>query len=457
MIRIIEGNDAQAIIELFQSGSGVSSCVPQRPGESASEDEDLERSVGRILQTVKTRGDYGLLDTAFELGDISRERFDKYATVIESNRSSDTGLNPFRLQAATIESALALLSPATRSIIDLAGQRIYNFGTAVLKGIQPIMVDCGEFTTGLNYRPVERVGCYVPSGRYPLPSTALMTAMTAKVAGVKEIVLISPRLQKEIVYAGTISGVSEFYEFGGAQGVAALTYGTETIRPVDMIVGPGNAYVTEAKRQVQGKVGIDMLAGPSEICVIADDGADPEWLSLDLLSQAEHDPESRAYLITTSLTLAEKVAGYVVRKVKELSLPEFLKKSLNNSAIFVLGSIADCCRLSDLIAPEHLLLSVASPDDLEPSLTNYGALFKGYGCTVAFGDYMAGPNHTLPTNRAARFQGCLSPSTFLRPQSWINVSKQAPGLSGETAAFASIEGLTAHGAAASIRTGLKVS
>ncbi|MBX9671343.1 MAG: histidinol dehydrogenase [Candidatus Obscuribacterales bacterium] len=455
MIRIIEGNDAKEMIELFRTGRTFFDCG-EGLAEAPSKADELSRSVARILGAVKARGDEGLLDIASKLGDISKDRFEKYSCIIEDNKASDTKTNPFRREDATAQSASAQLSANSRSIIELAGQRIFNFGKAVVDGISTVTIDCGEFTTGLSFRPVERVGCYVPSGRYPLPSTALMTAMTAKVAGVKEIVLISPRLEKEIIFAGTISGVSEFYEIGGAQGIAALAYGTETIRPVDMIVGPGNAYVTEAKRQVQGEVGIDMLAGPSEICVIADDGADPEWLSLDLLSQAEHDPESRAYLITTSLSIAEKVVENVARKVEELSLPEFLEESLKNSAIFVLDTLVDCCNLSDLIAPEHLLLSVSNPEILESSLTNYGALFKGYGCTVAFGDYMAGPNHTLPTNRAARFQGCLSPLTFLRPQSWINVSKQAPGLASETAAFASIEGLTAHGAAASIRAGLKV-
>jgi len=390
----------------------------------------IENAVRDIIATVRRDGDAGVQNIARQLGDAS----------------------PFRLSEDAIEKALSETDSATRNTLEIAAGRIRNFGKAIVDSITPVTVDCGEFQTGIDFRPVRRVACYVPAGRYPLPSTALMTAVTARVAGVDEVVIVSPQLKNEIVAAGTMAGVTEFYQIGGAQAVAAMTFGTETIEAVDMIVGPGNAYVTEAKRQLQGTVGIDMLAGPSEICVIADHTANPEWLSLDLLSQAEHDPDARAYLLTDSLTVANRVAELVERDVQKLKLPAFLKESLGASAVIVLNDINDCVDAANKIAPEHLLLAVDSPELLKSKLTSYGALFMGHGCTVAFGDYMAGPNHTLPTNRSARFQGCLSPLTFLRPQSWIKVATTARNLANETADFANIEGLTAHAAAASART-----
>ena len=390
----------------------------------------IENSVRDIISAVRRKGDAGVFEIASKLGDAA----------------------PFRLSAEAIKTAVAETNSATKNTLEIAAGRIRNFGKAIVDSVSPVSVDCGDFQTGVDYRPVRRVACYVPAGRYPLPSTALMTAVTARVAGVDQVVIVSPQLKKEIIVAGTMAGVTEFYQIGGAQAVAAMTFGTETIEAVDMIVGPGNAYVTEAKRQLQGTVGIDMLAGPSEICVIADDTANPEWLSLDLLSQAEHDPDARSYLLTTSKIIAEKVAELIQKDVKKLNLPDFLKESLGASAILVLNSIEDCINAANQIAPEHLLLAVEKPDEIKPKLTSYGALFMGHGCTVAFGDYMAGPNHTLPTNRSAKFQGCLSPLTFLRPQSWIRVATTAQTLANETADFANIEGLTAHAAAASART-----
>ncbi|MBX3135308.1 histidinol dehydrogenase [Candidatus Obscuribacterales bacterium] len=390
----------------------------------------IESAVRDIIATVRRDGDAGVQHIARQLGDAA----------------------PFRLSADAIEKALCETDSATKNILQIAAGRIRNFGKAIVDSVTPVTLDCGEFQTGIDYRPVRRVACYVPAGRYPLPSTALMTAVTARVAGVDEVVIVSPQLKTEIVAAGTMAGVTEFYQIGGAQAVAAMTFGTETIDAVDMIVGPGNAYVTEAKRQLQGTVGIDMLAGPSEICIIADDTANPEWLSLDLLSQAEHDPDARAYLLTDSLAIANEVAELVERDVKKLKLPAFLKESLGASAVIVLNDIDDCIDAANKIAPEHLLLAVDNPELLKSKLTSYGALFMGHGCTVAFGDYMAGPNHTLPTNRSAKFQGCLSPLTFLRPQSWIKVATTARNLANETADFANIEGLTAHAAAASART-----
>jgi len=396
-----------------------------------SNEKSLEESVRDILEFVRNSGDKGVRELAARFGDDCAPEL--------------------RLDKQERDRLISQVSEADKATIEIAYRRIKTFATAVVDGIKSSVVDCGEFQTGLDYRPVERVACYVPAGRYPLPSTALMTAATAQVAGVPEICIFCPKFEPEIVFAGTLAGVTEFYTVGGAQAVAAAAFGTESIAPVNMVVGPGNAYVTEAKRQVNGVVGIDMLAGPSEICVVADGGIEASLVALDLLSQAEHDPDARAYLLTDSEKLAGDVQSAVDRKIGELDIPEFIRESIKESAIVILDSLNACCELANLIAPEHLLLLVEDVDNCRAKLTNYGALFMGYGCTVAFGDYMAGPNHTLPTNRAARFQGCLSPLTFMRSQSWIRVKSKAPQLAAQTEDFARIEGLTAHAAAARSR------
>jgi histidinol dehydrogenase len=280
-----------------------------------------------------------------------------------------------------------------------------------------------------------------------------MTVTTAKVAGVPEIILVSPRLCDEVIVAGHLAGATAFYQLGGAQAIAALALGTETIQSVDVIAGPGNAYVTEAKRQLQGTVGIDMLAGPSEVGIIADAQANPRWVAMDLLAQAEHDPMARAYLMTDSMVLAEAVQQAMVSLMDEITLPGFLAESIHESAILVLDSLEQCAEVANQMAPEHLQLNIADPPCLRPLLLNYGALFVGYRATVPFGDYMAGPNHTLPTGRTARFCGGLTPLTFLRPQSWIEVpAGGGKRLARETADFAALEGLHGHAAAAKFRT-----
>lgn len=396
-----------------------------------SNEKSIEESVKAILELVRNSGDRGVRELAAKFG--------------------DTFSPDLKLSDQERERLISQVSDANRRTIEIAYKRIGAFAQSVVDGIKPSVVDCGDFQTGLDYRPVQRVACYVPAGRYPLPSTALMTAVTAQVAGVAEVCILCPKFEPEIVYAGTLAGVSEFYTVGGAQAVAAAAFGTESIASVNMIVGPGNAYVTEAKRQVNGIVGIDMLAGPSEICVIADNGIDASLVALDLLSQAEHDPDARAYLLTDSEKLAQKVQAEVDKQINSLDIPEFIRDSIKESAIVVLDSLKACCELANLIAPEHLLLLLEDVEKYQPLLTNHGALFMGYGCTVAFGDYMAGPNHTLPTNRAARFQGCLSPLTFMRSQSWIRVATRAPELAAQTEDFARIEGLKAHAAAARSR------
>lgn len=404
--------------------------VPMRDEENESV---IEERVKEIICSVRKEKDIALSAWALKLKD----------RVVEN----------WLLDANSIDEACKRLPQESKNIIDTAAKRIKDYATAVMGVIKPVTVDNGTFQTGMDFKPVSRVACYVPSGRYPLPSTALMTAMTARVAGVKEICILTPSVCDEIVYAATVCGVKEIYQLGGAQAAAAVAFGTESVKRADMLVGPGNAYLTEAKRQLQGQIGIDMLAGPSEIAIIADSGANPEWLALDLLSQAEHDPGARAYLFTDSTDIAEATAKEIAKKLDRLELPDFVRDSIKYNAIVVLPNLAKCVDKVNELAPEHLQLQVLDPECLKPDLLNYGALFMGYYASVPHGDYMAGPNHTLPTGGAARYSGALNPLLFLRAQSWMKSSEKACHLGEETAQFARLEGLIAHAAAAECRIG----
>lgn len=357
------------------------------------------------------------------------------------------------LTRSEISDACSRLSKDRKDTIDFAARNIRRFAEATVAAIKDVSIDYGEYTAGMRLVPVSSVACYVPGGRYPLPSTALMTTIPATVARVDDIFIAGPALTDEVIYAGTAGGATRFFQLGGAQAIAALAFGTESIPKVDMVVGPGNAYVAEAKRQLIGTVGIDMLAGPSEIALIADDSAEVDLLVRDLLSQAEHDPDAICFLFTTSQRVASEIGPALEKRLEDATsrLPKFIRQSVNNITVRRCESLADCAAASNAVAPEHLLLHVVDPDSLLPKLTNYGALFIGRNTTVAYGDYCAGPNHTLPTGGTARFASGLSPLTFLRTQTWVKAAKPAPALSEFTRRFAEIEGLLAHADAAAVR------
>jgi histidinol dehydrogenase len=397
----------------------------------STENRTIEQAVVKIIEQVKTNGDLAIRELGERFGD----------TVPES----------FLLSPDEIQAALNRISPDTKQLLQTAAENIRIFAEAVIQAAKPVNLNRGTFHVGLDWKPVERVACYVPGGRYPLPSTALMTAITAQVAGVPNICIVSPSFCDEVIVAGMLAGVTQFYRMGGAQAVAALAYGTESIEPVDMLVGPGNAYVTEAKKQLLGVIGIDMLAGPSEVAIIADVEANPQWVALDLLAQAEHDPLARAYLLTDSEFLAQAVCKALQHILsQENDLPDYLKQP-DWGAVFVLPTLDECIEAVNQIAPEHLELLVHDPETYKPKLKHYGALFMGYHTPVPYGDYMAGPNHTLPTGRTARFGGCLSPMIFLRPQSWIHANETSLNLAQDAAQFARLEGLRAHALSAAAR------
>jgi histidinol dehydrogenase len=360
---------------------------------------------------------------------------------------------PRELTPDEIKSACNRLTADRKEVIDFAAANIRKFADAIMQTTKQVEVAFDGYSAGMRFAPVERAACYVPGGRYPLPSTALMTTITALVAGVREIYVMGPALTDEVIYAGTIGGATRFFQIGGAQAVAAAAFGTASIPRADIIAGPGNAYVAEAKRQLIGTVGIDMLAGPSEIAVVGDGTADPELLIADLLSQAEHDPDAKCYLLVTTETVAQQVKERLPQRVQERreQLPDFIDESVSKIDIETYANVEQCAHRSNEIAPEHLLLHLQNAKAQSDLFTNYGALFIGANSTVPYGDYCAGPNHTLPTGGTARFSGGLTPLTFLRTQTWLDVPKPCAQLSDFTARFAEIEGLHAHAKAARLR------
>jgi histidinol dehydrogenase len=320
------------------------------------------------------------------------------------------------------------------------------------------MTDACGSRMGQEVRPLDRVGIYVPGGRAAYPSTVLMTAVPARVAGVREIVLVSPpspdgSVNPAVLAAARIAGVTEAFCVGGAQAVAALAYGTETIRRVDKIVGPGNIYVALAKSRVFGDVGIDMLAGPSEVVVIADADADPAFVAADLLAQAEHDPMARSVLLTPSAALLDAVEQETVRQLAALPRREIAASALDaNGALVLTGSLAEAVDVANRLAPEHLELAVAEPEALLPRVRSAGAVFLGRHTPEVVGDYVAGPNHVLPTGGTARFASALSTEDFVKRLSVIQYSTRGlveawPHL----AELSRVEGLQAHGEAARVR------
>jgi histidinol dehydrogenase len=395
-----------------------------------SADSEVSKTVDEIIQRVRRDGDKALHELGEKFGD----------ELLEMPLTSDK-----------VNDAIDAVDPEIKKILIRSAERIEKLGEEITKQMKPVKVRYDEFEVGINFKPVDRVGCYVPSGLYPLPSTALMTTITAGVAGVREIAVFSPKFTNEIIFAASLSGATEFYQVGGAQAVAAAAFGTDSIKRTDMFVGPGNRFVAEAKRQLHGIVGIDMLAGPSEVVIIADKNADPNWVALDLLSQAEHGPDSRAILITDDAALAKSVAAEIEKLIKKGLAPDYIQKSLDHSAILILPSLAECADAANQLSPEHLELQMKNPSEIRTLCTSFGAMFVGYEATVPFGDYMSGANHTLPTMRAARFSGTLTPITFLRPQSWLDIPNSAKGLATDTASFAKLEGLTLHAAAADAR------
>lgn len=398
---------------------------------------NVEAPVAEILKQVRTGGDAVLLNL--------EERFD------------GVRLDGLSVTREEIEDAWNSVGEAFQKVLTDSAANISAFHR---KQVRNNFIITGENGAVLGQRitPIERAGIYVPGGTAAYPSSVLMNALPAKIAGVKEIIMVTPpgkdgKIAPAILAAAKVAGVDRVFKIGGAQAVAALAFGTESVPKVDKIVGPGNLYVATAKRQVYGIVGIDMIAGPSEILVIADDTANPRFVAADLLSQAEHDRMASAILVCTSELLAKTVAEEIEQQLPSLIRQEIARESIDrNGRIFVMDSLEDAVEISNAIAPEHLELAVDDPFGLMTRVTNAGSIFLGKHVPEALGDYYAGPNHTLPTSGTARFSSPLSVDDFIKKSSFLYYTKEALAEAKDTvAAFAEKEGLTAHARSMTIR------
>ena len=395
------------------------------------EEEDVAQTVRAIIADVRARGDAALVELS--------NRFDKAGLTAAT----------LRLPQADIDAAEAHCGKDALAALDVAANRIETYHRRQLPQDAWFTDQIGA---GLGWRwtPLDSVGLYVPGGTASYPSSVLMNAVPARVAGVGRVVMVTPasggKINPLVLAAAKRAGIGEIYRVGGAQAVAALAYGTTSIAPVDKIVGPGNAYVAAAKREVFGKVGIDSVAGPSEILVVADGANNPDWIAADLLSQAEHDPSSQSILITDDAAFADKVATSVEAALKLLPRQAIARASWTaNGAIVLVANLDDAPALVDAIAPEHLEIATAEPDRLLGRVRHAGAIFLGRHTPEAMGDYIAGPNHVLPTSRTARFSSGLSVLDFLKRTTLLRCGPDAVAAIGPDAiALAEAEGLDAH-------------
>jgi histidinol dehydrogenase len=403
--------------------------------ESRGSPADVDAAVADILAQVKARGIEAVLDFA--------QRFDKVTLDAQT----------LRVTAEEIAEGVAQTPPEVRDAIAFAAARIRAYHERQRPPNQRFVDEAGV-EMGWRWTPLDSVGIYVPGGRASYPSTVLMNAVPAAAAGVDRIAMITPPggINPSVLAAASAAGVTEIWRVGGAHGVAALAYGAGPILPVDKIVGPGNAYVTAAKRRLYGVVGIDALAGPSEIVVVADGQNNPDWIAADLLSQAEHDPDAQSILITDDEAFGRAVADSVERQLGVLATGVDARASWSGHGAVVIAPLEDSPRLVNLIAPEHVEFAVDEPERLSDRVRHAGAIFLGRYAPEAIGDYVAGSNHVLPTSRAARFSSGLSLYDFLKRSSIIRCDAEAFGrLAGPTIALAQAEGLPAHARSASIR------
>lgn len=353
-----------------------------------------------------------------------------------------------------MDAALEAQPKATRDLLTRTADRIRTFAQAQLDAIRPIDVPITGGRAGHTIEPVSAAGCYAPAGRYPLPSSVLMTAVTARTAGCDRVVVASPGANPIALAAAAVAGADSFLAVGGAHGIAAMAYGIDGLAACDVIVGPGNRWVTAAKQLVGGVVGIDMLAGPSELLVIADDSADPAVVAADLLGQAEHDTDAVPMLVCTSGALASAVDDELRVQLEALPTRETARVALRNGFVCVTTSLDEARVAADTIAAEHVEVMVRDADSFAQSLRNAGALFIGPSSAEVLGDYGAGPNHTLPTGGTARFQAGLSVMSFLRLRTWLRVDDDAGAqpLVADAQELAGLEGLAAHAASAARRS-----
>ena len=402
-------------------------------------DAAIEHTVAAILQDVKTRGDAAVLEYT--------ERFDHLAAA---------SLASLELDAAQLEAALEHLPADTRQALEAAAARVRRYHEKQIQTSWTYTEDDGT-VLGQKITPLDRVGLYVPGGKAAYPSSVLMNAIPAKVAGVGELVMVVPTPGGEqnqlVLAAAAIAGVDRVFTIGGAQAVAALAYGTQTVPQVDKIVGPGNIYVATAKGMVFGSVGIDMIAGPSEILVICDGQTNPDWIAMDLFSQAEHDELAQSILICTDAGFIERVQASIEKLLPTMPRQDVIRTSLTNRGAFILvRDLEEAVAIANRVAPEHLELALADPDPWVEKIHHAGAIFIGHYTSESLGDYCAGPNHVLPTSGSARFSSPLGVYDFQKRTSLIKVSQAGAQTLGRIAAtLAHGEGLPAHAKSAEFR------
>jgi histidinol dehydrogenase len=424
---------------LDASAADFEAALRQLTAVDGAPDRAIDARVAEILDAVRERGDAALLEYT--------ERYDRIgaAAVAELEIGSEA-----------MQAALAGLPAQDRAALQEAANRIRRFHEQGRTGDWD-MTDTDGTMLGIRVTPLDRVGLYVPGGKAAYPSSVLMNAIPARVAGVGEIIMVVPTpdgvRNPLVLAAAAVAGVTRAFTIGGAQAVAALAYGTQTIPPVDKIVGPGNAYVAAAKRRVFGTVGIDMIAGPSEILIIADGSTDPEWIAMDLFSQAEHDEMAQSILLTPDGAYREAVQLAIDRLLPSMPRREIIEASLRDrGALILVRDLEQACAIANRIAPEHLEISTQSARRWLSRIRHAGAIFLGPYSSEALGDYCAGPNHVLPTSRTARFSSPLGVADFQKRSSVIEVSAQGAQTLGRTAArLAHGEGLTAHARSAELR------
>jgi histidinol dehydrogenase len=427
------------IRRLDSSDPGFASALAKLTAHDKAGDDAIDASVASIITDVRVRGDAAVLE---------------YTALFD--RVKATSVAALELPAAELKAAHDTLPADQKRALAQAAERIRAYHSHQSAESWSFTEPDGT-RLGLRVTPLERVGVYVPGGKAAYPSSVLMNVLPAKVAGVSQIVMVVPTpngVKNALVLAAAhLAGVTCTYTIGGAQAIAALAFGTATIAQVDKIVGPGNAYVAAAKRRVFGAVGIDMVAGPSEVLVIADGSANPEWVAMDLFAQAEHDEAAQALLLSPDERLLDQVAASMAKLLPTMPREKIIAASLRQrGALILVRDLAEACSLANSIAPEHLELAVAAPDDLLPRIRNAGAIFVGHHSSEALGDYCAGPNHVLPTARSARYSSPLGVYDFQKRTSVIAASREGARTLGAIAAIlARGEGLPAHAASAQYR------
>ena len=422
------------MIRIYKYGEVTEDAVFSRSVPAVN----VQSIVTEIIENVKARGDQALLEYC--------EKFDK------------ARLTSLAVTEAEMEEAVSAVDPAFLEILKKSATNIRKFHERQVRNSFLINDEAGR-VLGQKVVPIDRAGLYVPGGTAAYPSTVLMDSIPAKIAGCREVVMVTPpskdgKVNPVILAAAKVAGIDRIFKVGGAQAIAALAYGTQSIPRVDKIIGPGNAFVAEAKKQVFGAVSIDMIAGPSEILIVADGDTDPRFVAADLLSQAEHDKMASAVLITDSVALAEAVQAELERQLPLLERAEIARASIDqNGKIILAENLTQAIQIANRIAPEHLELCVDNPFDYLDQIRNAGSVFLGRNCPEALGDYFAGPNHTLPTSGTARFSSPLSVDDFVKKIQYTYYTRDAlKQVAQDVASFARAEGLTAHARSAVIRT-----